>query len=110
MKKTLFVFSSAAATVFIAHAIAQQYGTAPAVQIQPVVPVTQPIRIEVGQNIAKSVEIKQVPGNEIKVLSPPATVIYTPPPRPAEVEHHAHPDHETTPTPTTPAPAPKATP
>jgi hypothetical protein len=109
MKKTLILFSLVAVTVFIADATAQQYGTAPAVQIQPAVPVTQTIRIEVGQNIAKSVEIKQVPGNEIKVLSPPATVIYTPPPPPAEVEH-AHPHHETTPTPTTPAPAPKATP
>jgi len=109
MKKTLLLFSLAAATVFIAHAIAQQYETAPAVHIQPAVPVTQTIRIEVGQNIAKSVEIKQVPGNEIKVVPPPATVIYTPPPRPAEVEQHAHPHHET-PTPTTPAPAPKATP
>jgi hypothetical protein len=110
MKKTLFLFSLVAVTVFIARATAQQYRTAPVVQIQPVVPVTQPIRIEVGQDIAKSVEIKQVPGNEIKVLPPPATIIYTPPPRPAEVEQHAHPHHETTPTPTTPSPAPSAKP
>jgi hypothetical protein len=110
MKKTLILFTSVVMTVFIARAIAQQYRSAPAVQIQPAVPVTQTIRLEVGQNIAKSVEIKQVLGNEIKVLPPPATVIYTPPPLPAEIEQHAHPHHETTPTPTTPAPAPKATP
>jgi hypothetical protein len=80
-----------------------------AVQIQPAVPVTQPIRIEVGRDIAKSVEVKQVPGNEIKVLPPPATVIYTPTPVPVDTEQHAHP-HTETPTPTTPAPAPKAKP
>ena len=109
MKKTLLLFSSVAVTVFIGRVTAQQYRTAPAVQIQPVVPVTQPIRIEVGQNIAKSVEVIQVPGNEIKVLPPPATVIYTPTPPPAEIEQHAHPHHET-PTPTTPASAPSAKP
>jgi hypothetical protein len=107
MKKTLFLFSLVAVTVFIARATAQQYRTAPAIQIQPAVPVTQPIRIEVGQNIAKSVEIKQVPGSEIKVLPPPATVIYTPTPPSAQIEQHAHP-HPETPTPT--APAPRATP
>jgi hypothetical protein len=104
MKKKLFLFSLVAVTVFIARATAQQYRTAPAVQIQPVVPVTQTIRIEVGQNIAKSVEVIQVPGNEIKVLPPPATVIYTPTPPPAQIEQHVHPHPETTPTPTTPAP------
>jgi len=109
MKRTLFLFSLVAVTVFVAGAIAQQYRAAPAIQIQPVVPVTQTIRIEVGQNIAKSVEVIQVPGNDITVLPPPATVIYTPSPPPAEVEQHAHPHHET-PTPTTPAPAPRATP
>lgn len=110
MKKILFLLSSVAVIVFFADAIAQQYRPAPAIQIQPTGPLTEPIRIEVGRDIAKSVEIKQVPGNEIKVLPPPAAVIYTPPPRPAEVEQHAHPHHETTPTPTTPASAPKATP
>jgi hypothetical protein len=86
----------------------------PTINIQPAMPVTQPIRIEVGHDIAKSVEIKQVPGNEIKVLPPAATVIYTPPPE-AEVHgshggHAAHTDQSTTtPTPT-PTPSPRTTP
>src|SRR5437667_3348561 len=63
---------------------------AQAVRIEPVAPVTQPIRIEVGKDIAKSVEIKQVPGNEIKVLSSTATVIHTPPPTGTEPHVEGH--------------------
>src|SRR6266446_5119081 len=98
MKKTLFLsFSVLVVPAFIA--VAQQYSglkdikpptAAPAINIQPAMPMTQPIRIEVGRDIAKSVEIKQVPGNEIKVLPPAATVIYTPPPEVAHASHTGH--------------------
>src|SRR6266446_4096487 len=99
MKKVLFLlFSLPVVLTFIAVAQPQTYSgvkdvkppTAPTVNIQPAMPVTQPIRIEVGRDIAKSVEIKQVPGNEIKILPPAATVIYTPPPEVAHASHTGH--------------------
>ena|SRR5438477_2953867 len=110
MKKILLTLLSLV-TVSVFVAVAQQYGTAATVRIQTVAPVAQPIQIEVGRDIAKSVEIKQVPGNEIKIRDlPSAAVVVTPPPK-IEVEPaHGHAHVETpTPTPLTTA-SPRSTP
>jgi hypothetical protein len=49
----------------------------PSVQIKPELPLTEPIRIEIGSEIATSVEIKRVSGAEIKIVAPAATQILT---------------------------------
>jgi hypothetical protein len=102
MKKIMFLLVSLIAIAAFSVIAQRAVEVAPTIRIEPVAPLTQPIQIEVGKDIAKSVEIKQVAGNEIKIRDlPSAAVVVTPTPEARVHTSHAHP-HEETPSPSPP--------
>jgi hypothetical protein len=70
--------SGSVTTVYPPEAVhAARVRPSPSIQIRPELPLTEPIRIEVGEDIAASVEIRRVSGAEIRVVAAVATHIRT---------------------------------